>query len=112
MHQFFKFSAQIAEVSDTPLRRVIDTLGGWPVTDSAWDPDRAPELEVMLAVIKRNFTLGVLIEEWVGPDDRNSQNHIIQIGIVYLISVSSSYIVNCLDNLIEYIDSKYLKVRF
>ena len=85
MHQFSKFSAQIAEVSDTPLRRVIDTLGGWPVTDSAWDPDRAPELEVMLAVIKRNFTLGVLIEEWVGPDDRNSQNHIIQIGIVYLI---------------------------
>ena len=50
------------------------------VTDSAWDPDRAPELETMLAVIKRNFTLGVLIEEWVGPDDRNSQNHIIQIG--------------------------------
>ena len=53
------------------------------VTDSAWDPDRAPELETMLAVIKRNFTLGVLIEEWVGPDDRNSQNHIIQIGMYW-----------------------------
>ena len=37
----------------------------------------------MLAVIKRNFTLGVLIEEWVGPDDRNSQNHIIQIGMYW-----------------------------
>merc|ERR1712001_579091 len=75
--------SQIVEVSDTPLRRVIQSLGGWPVTDSAWDPDRAPELETMLAVIKRNFTLGVLIEEWVGPDDRNSQNHIIQIGMYW-----------------------------
>ena len=60
------------------------------VTDSAWDPDRAPELETMLAVIKRNFTLGVLIEEWVGPDDRNSQNHIIQIGTYSYVSNSRS----------------------
>ena len=74
------FTAQIVEVSDTPLRRVIKDLGGWPVTDPTWDPDHAPQLELMMAVIKRNFTLGVLVEEWVGPDDRNSQKHIIQIG--------------------------------
>jgi len=83
--------SQIVEVSDTPLRRVIQSLGGWPVTDSAWDPDRAPELETMLAVIKRNFTLGVLIEEWVGPDDRNSQNHIIQIDQLQLGLPSRDY---------------------
>ena len=77
---FTFFTAQIVEVSDTPLRRVIKDLGGWPVTDPTWDPDHAPQLELMMAVIKRNFTLGVLVEEWVGPDDRNSQKHIIQIG--------------------------------
>lgn len=77
-------SAQIMHISDTPLLRVIDKLGGWPVTDSAWHSDRAIDLEILLAVIKRNFTLGVLIEEWVGPDDRNSQNHIIQVSSILL----------------------------
>lgn len=66
-------------MSDQPLRSVIEKLGGWPVTDSQWNPNNAIDLEILVAVIKRNFTLGVLIEEWVGPDDRNSENHIIQV---------------------------------
>ena len=73
------FPAQIEEVSDTPLLRVIEKLGGWPVTDSEWNSNNAIDLETLVAVIKRNFTLGVLIEEWVGPDDRRSENHIIQV---------------------------------
>lgn len=73
-------TAQIIEVSDEPLLRVIEKLGGWPVTDSQWNPNNAIDLEILVAVIKRNFTLGVLIEEWVGPDDRNSENHIIQVS--------------------------------
>ena len=58
---------------------MIDKLGGWPVTDPEWESNKAIDLETLVAVIKRNFTLGVLIEEWVGPDDRNSENHIIQV---------------------------------
>ena len=58
---------------------MIEQLGAWPVTDSEWDSDKAIDLEILVAVIKRNFTLGVLIEEWVGPDDRNSEKHIIQV---------------------------------
>ena len=41
---------------------------------------RSIPLENLVAIVKRNFTLGVLIEEWVGPDDRNSLGHIIQVG--------------------------------
>ncbi len=66
-------------VSDAPLVKVIGQLGGWPVTQDAWDSGDALALEKLVAVIKRNFTLGVLIEEWVGPDDRNSKEHIIQV---------------------------------
>ena len=52
------FPAQIEEVSDTPLLRVIEKLGGWPVTDSEWNSNNAIDLETLVAVIKRNFTLG------------------------------------------------------
>ena len=77
------FSARIEEVSDMPLLDVIEKLGGWPVTNPDWDETKAIDLETLVAVIKRNFTLGVLIEEWVGPDDRNSENHIIQVSFFF-----------------------------
>jgi len=77
--------AAIEQVSDSPLRRVIAELGGWPVTDpEKWAQDenegRVPSLERVAGVIKRNFTIGVLIEEWIGPDDKNSKKHIIQVS--------------------------------
>ena len=37
-------------------------------------------IEDVLALLKKNFTLGVLFEKWVGPDDRNSKNHIVQVS--------------------------------
>jgi len=61
------------------LKRVIRELGGWPVADPTWDPDNTLTLEQLIATLKRNFTLGVIIEEWVGPDDRNSLGHVIQV---------------------------------
>ena len=67
------------DVSDTPLRHVIQRLGGWPVTDPDWSEETTLPLETVLGLLKRNFTLGVLIEEWIGPDDRDSKRHIIQV---------------------------------
>ena len=81
------FSARIVEVSDAPLRRVIKQLGGWPVADPTWDPNNTLPLEQLIAVLKRNFTLGVIIEEWVGPDDRNSLGHVIQVSSIYFIDL-------------------------
>ena len=72
-------TAMIANISDAPLKEVISTLGGWPVAQASWDPKTAPSLEWIVGTLKRNFTLGALIEEWVGPDDRDSNRHIIQV---------------------------------
>ena len=72
-------------MSDAPLRRVISELGGWPVADPTWDANNTLQLEHLIAVLKKNFTLGVIIEEWVGPDDRNSLGHVIQVGHIFCI---------------------------
>ena len=69
-------------MSDAPLRAVLDELGGWPVLDSTWCPSHS--LEKVIGIIKRNFTVGVLVEEWIGPDDRDSKRHIIQVFSSFL----------------------------
>ena len=72
----------IAKISDIPLKEVISSLGGWPVREPpGWDPGAAPRLEWVLGTLKRNFTLGALVEEWIGPDDRDSSRHIIQVDM-------------------------------
>ncbi len=71
--------SKIEEVSDIPLREVIQKLGGWPVVDAEWSEQSAPSIERVIGLIKRNFTIGVLVEEWIGPDDKNSKSNIVQI---------------------------------
>lgn len=85
---------QIEIVNDHPLREVIDKLGGWPVTMADWgaDPETPPPpLETLLATLKRNFTLGAMLEEWIGPDDRHSTKHVIQIDQMQLGLPSRDY---------------------
>ena len=79
-------SAQIEIVNDAPLRDIISALGGWPVTVEGWGEGEnatdVPPLETLLALLKRNFTLGALLEEWIGPDDRHSTKHVVQVSSV------------------------------
>ena len=84
--------AQIEIVNDEPLKAVIEQFGGWPVATPDWDisNESVPSLEKLVAMLKRNFTLGVLLEEWVGPDDRHSNQHVIQVSLIY--SVISSWL--------------------
>ena len=79
----FDNSAQIEIIDDEPLREVIETLGGWPVATPGWDENNesVPSLEKLLAMLKRKFTLGVLLEEWIGPDDKHSEDNVIQVYI-------------------------------
>ena len=51
------------------------------MVDPEWSESETLPLEEILGLLKRNFTLGVLVEEWVGPDDRNSKRHIIQVRL-------------------------------
>ena len=68
---------------------MIKSLGGWPVATPGWDPDSnsVPSLEKLIAMLKRQFTLGVLLEEWIGPDDKHSENNVIQVGELLIITI-------------------------
>ena len=59
---------RIVEIGDAPLRRAIGSFGGWPVIDPGWSAPAS--LEAVIAGIRTRFNMGVLIEVWVGPDDR------------------------------------------
>lgn len=43
-----------------------------------WQPPMFP-LEILLGKIKGTLNEGILIEQWVGPDDKNSSVNIIQV---------------------------------
>ena len=52
-------------------------LGGWPVTLPDWkDP---PMLEQVLGEVRKLINSGIMIDAWVGPDDRNSDEYILQV---------------------------------
>lgn len=72
------FSVQIRKIGDEPLREVLDSLGGWPVTKDNWVPPNI-SIEVLLGTIRGIYNEGYLVEQWVGPDDKNSSVNIIQV---------------------------------
>ena len=70
----------VLHLGDAPLRAAIAGLGGWPVTfpPGQWLPP--PQgLEVVVAQVRRRYNAGILVDLWVGPDDRNSDSHVLQI---------------------------------
>lgn len=60
------------------MKEVLVYLGGWPVAVADWQPPMFP-LEILLGKIKGTLNEGILIEQWVGPDDKNSSVNIIQV---------------------------------
>jgi membrane metallo-endopeptidase-like protein 1 len=71
-------TAQIRRLGDNPLRRALTSLGGWPVAQRDWTPPRY-SLEVLLGRLRGEYNERVLIEQWVGPDDKNSSVNILQV---------------------------------
>lgn len=71
--------SSIVHLGDTALRATIAQLGGWPVTfaHGEWTPP--PSLEAIVALIRRRYNSGILVDLWVGPDDRDSGQHVVQI---------------------------------
>lgn len=69
----------IVRLDDAPLQAAIAQLGGWPVTfpHGEWTPP--PSLEVIIALVRKKYNAGILVDLWVGPDDRNSDLHVVQI---------------------------------
>ncbi|XP_014483935.1 PREDICTED: neprilysin-2 isoform X2 [Dinoponera quadriceps] len=75
---FYK-SSRIREIGDAPLKEILESLGGWPaVVGASWKPP-SYSLEVLLGRLRGEYNEGVLIEQWVGPDDKNSSANILQL---------------------------------
>ena len=71
--------SQIVKIGDEPLRQGLADLGGWPLTFHDEDWSAPPSLEISIAMIRKKFNTGVLVDLWVGPDDRDSEVNVIQI---------------------------------
>ena len=65
---------------DQPLRETLQRLGGWPVLDPDWKVRSDQSVESLLGHMRGQFNQGVLVEQWVGPDDKNSSVNIIQVA--------------------------------
>ena len=59
------------------IRDAVSELGGWPVTMSDWR--EPPSMEKVLGEVRKLVNSGFLIDAWVGPDDRNSDQYILQV---------------------------------
>lgn len=70
---------RIREIADAPLKDILEQLGNWPVVvGESWEPPPYP-LEVLLGRLRGEYNEGVLLEQWVGPDDKNSSANILQV---------------------------------
>ncbi|CAG2165874.1 unnamed protein product [Oppiella nova] len=79
-----------SDKSVKPLRDVIKELGGWPVLNQKWLTPKH-KLEVLLGNLRGEYNQGLIVEQWVGPDDRNSSVNIIQLDQMSLGLPSRDY---------------------
>ncbi|XP_039311172.1 neprilysin-1 isoform X2 [Solenopsis invicta] len=83
--------ARIREIGDVPVKKILEHLGGWPaVVGTSWKPPPYP-LEVLLGRLRGDYNVGVLLEQWVGPDDKNSSTNILQLDQMQLALPSRDY---------------------
>ncbi|XP_024945616.1 neprilysin-1 isoform X2 [Cephus cinctus] len=82
---------QIRQIGDGPLRDTLKKLGGWPAVEGVlWKPPSYP-IEVLLGRLRGEYNEGVLLEQWVGPDDKNSSTNILQLDQMQLALPSRDY---------------------
>ena len=80
-------AGSIREKGTSRITTLIEELGGWPVTNGrGWDTGLSPE--TVIGLIRAKLNMGILMELWVGPDDKNSSNNIIQVVTILLSNLS------------------------
>lgn len=57
---------------------LLKQLGGWPVADRDWKEEEFDLIELLSKL--RMFNNKILIDQWVGPDDKNSHVNIINVS--------------------------------
>ncbi|XP_072385133.1 neprilysin-1-like [Diabrotica undecimpunctata] len=80
----------IRKTGDRPIREVLNQLGGWPVLKQNWSVPSF-SVEILIGLIRSYYNEGLLIEQWVGPDDKNSSVNIIQMDQSILALPSRDY---------------------
>uniref|UniRef100_A0A1W7RA63 Neprilysin n=1 Tax=Hadrurus spadix TaxID=141984 RepID=A0A1W7RA63_9SCOR len=84
---------QVDAIGDQPLREIINELGGWPVTDVNWtEPEWS--IENLLGRLRGDYHMRFLLEQWVGPDDKNSSVNILQLDQMDLGMQGREYFLN------------------
>ncbi|XP_001602853.1 neprilysin-1 [Nasonia vitripennis] len=82
---------KIREIGEQPLRERLRLLGGWPAVEGdKWQEPRYP-IEELLGKLRGEYNEGVLLEQWVGPDDKNSSTNILQLDQMQLALPSRDY---------------------
>lgn len=72
---------QIRRNGDTLLLEVLERLGGWPVIKADWEPPPF-SVEALLGRLRGEFGEPVLMDMFVGADDKNSSVNILQVSFV------------------------------
>ena len=72
------FLEQIRKIGDQPLRDILKKLGGWPVIEPNWKPPNI-SIEKLMGKLRGEYSEPVLIELYVGADDKNSSINILQV---------------------------------
>lgn len=75
---FLYRTEQIRKIGDQPLRDILKTLGGWPVIEANWKPPNM-SIEKLMGKLRGEYSEPVLIELFVGADDKNSSINILQV---------------------------------
>ncbi|XP_053981492.1 neprilysin-1-like [Hylaeus volcanicus] len=82
---------RIRDIGDAPLKKSLESLGGWPaVVGESWEPP-VYSIEVLLGRLRGEYNEGVLMEQWIGPDDKNSSANILQLDQMQLALPSRDY---------------------
>ncbi|XP_052270674.1 neprilysin-1-like isoform X2 [Dreissena polymorpha] len=89
--------SEIEAVGDVPLRRVLSELGGWPVIDASWQESKFV-LEDALGDLRGQYNAPILVDVWIGPDDKNSSVNIIQLDEPMLGMPSRDYYLHDTDS--------------
>lgn len=74
----FMYTEQIRKIGDQPLRDIIKKLGGWPVLEPNWKPPNI-SIEKLMGTLRGEYSEPVLLEIYVGADDKNSSINILQV---------------------------------
>ncbi|XP_030381091.1 neprilysin-1 [Scaptodrosophila lebanonensis] len=69
---------QIRKIGDGRLKEVLKSLGGWPVIERNWQAPSQMSIEQLMGYLRANYSESVLVELYVGADDKNSSVNILQ----------------------------------